>query len=229
MKSCPLMKFQANQCKVRRNVRHLLPVFIFQERFWRKTRSTDQNVLSGLCPGVDGNRNYDFFWGTVGTSSNPCMETYGGSKAFSEIETRLVRDILDQYLNRMTLYITIHSYGSMILYPWGNDGSLSNNAFGLHTVGVTMADAIYAKTLPIFPRYSVGNSLLVIGYGASGASEDYAHSVGVPLSYTFELPGLSGGLGGFHIDPIYVRGISEETWDGIAVGAKRAREIVRSK
>ncbi|XP_047516091.1 carboxypeptidase B-like isoform X3 [Pieris napi] len=199
------------------------------ERFWRKTRSTDQSPLSVMCPGVDGNRNFDIHWGTVGTSNNPCSDTYGGSKPFSEIETRLVRDVLEENLSRIILYITIHSYGSMILYPWGHDGSLSNNALGLHTVGIAMADAIFAKTLPVFSRYRVGNSLLVIGYGASGAAEDYAHSVGVPLTYTYELPGLRRGVQGFHLDPRYVRPVAEETWEGIYVGAKRARAIVRSK
>ncbi|CAK1542473.1 unnamed protein product [Leptosia nina] len=199
------------------------------ERFWRKTRSTDQSSLSQLCPGVDGNRNYDIHWSTVGTSNNPCTETYGGSKAFSEVETRIVRDILNEYLDRLTLFITLHSYGSMILYPWGHDGSLSPNAFGLHTVGVTMAEAIQKKSLPNFPTYKVGNSLLVIGYGASGAGEDYAHSIGVPLAYTYELPGLSRGLQGFHLDPKYVRQVAEETWEGIAAGAKHAREIVNRK
>ncbi|CAK1542472.1 unnamed protein product [Leptosia nina] len=193
------------------------------QRFWRKTRSIDQSQSSRLCPGVDGNRNYDFHWRTVGTSNNPCTDNYGGSRPFSEVETRIVRDIIHEYLDRMTLFITLHSFGSMILYPWGHDGSLSQNALGLHTVGITMAEAIYEKKLPHFPRYAVGNSRLVIGYGASGAAEDYAHSIGVPLAYTYELPGLRQG---FNLDPKYARQVSEETWEGIAAGAKKAREIV---
>ncbi|KOB57171.1 Caboxypeptidase 4 [Operophtera brumata] len=111
-------------------------------RFWRKTRSTDQHSLSYLCPGVDGNRNYDFAWNTVGTSSNPCTDTYGGSR-----------------------------------------------------------------------------------YGASGAAEDYAHSVGVPLSYTYELPGLSWGFEGFHLNPRYIEQVCIETWEGIVVGARRAGDL----
>lgn len=125
----------------------------------------------------------------------------------------------------MLLYLTMHSYGSMILYPWGHDGSLSGNAFALHTVGVNMTTAIDAVSHPSFPRYVVGNSVLVIGYAASGASEDYAHLAGVPLSYTYELPGLSGGLQGFHLDPIWIEQVVKETWDGIAAGARRARHL----
>ncbi|KOB67948.1 Carboxypeptidase B, partial [Operophtera brumata] len=197
-------------------------------RFWRKTRSTDQHSLSYLCPGVDGNRNYDFAWNTVGTSNNPCADTFAGSRAFSEIETQVVRDIIQENLHRMALYLTMHSYGSMILYPWGHDGSLSNNAFALHSVGIAMTDAIHSKAINYFPRYVVGNSLLVIGYGTSGAAEDYAHSVGVPLSYTYELPGLSGGFEGFHLDPRYIEQVCIETWEGIVVGARRAGDLWKS-
>ncbi|KAG7304833.1 hypothetical protein JYU34_010212 [Plutella xylostella] len=193
-------------------------------RFWRKTRSTvGQNTAR--CPGVDGNRNYDFQWNTVGTSSNPCSDTYAGTAPFSEIETRVVRDIIHEYLPRMKLFLTMHSYGSMILYPWGHDGSLSSNAFALHTVGVAMAEDIDKVSLPNFPSYTVGNSVLVIGYAAAGAAEDYAHLAGVPLSYTYELPGLRSGLNGFNLDPIYIQQVAIETWAGIVAGARRIAQM----
>ncbi|XP_053616170.1 carboxypeptidase B-like [Plodia interpunctella] len=198
-------------------------------RFWRKTRSTDQHQLSPACPGVDGNRNYDFFWNTVGTNPSPCSDTYAGSRAFSEIETRVVRDIVNENLHRIALYLTMHSYGSMILYPWGHDGTLSPNAFALHVVGIAMADKIHESQLPNFPSYAVGNSLLVIGYGAAGAAEDWAHLVGVPLSYTYELPGLDGGFNGFHLDPIYIEQVVKDTWEGIVVGAREAGELFLRK
>lgn len=113
----------------------------------------------------------------------------------------------------------------MILYPWGHDGSLSQNALGLHTVGVAMANAIQSRALPYFPNYIVGNSALVLGYGISGSSEDYAHYIGVPLSYTFELPGFSSTGNGFHLDPRYIEQVVQETWEGIVVGARRAGDL----
>ncbi|XP_041969206.1 carboxypeptidase B-like [Aricia agestis] len=195
------------------------------DRFWRKTRSTDQHTLGFFCPGVDGNRNYDFAWNTAGTSNNPCTEIFAGSKPLSEIETQVVAEIMKTYLPRMTLYLTMHSFGSMILYPWGHDGSLSQQALALHTVGINMAEAIHERALPNFPRYQVGNSALVIQYAAAGAAEDYAHSLGVPLSYTYELPGLSRDMWGFHLDPAYIPQVCEETWAGIIVGARRSREL----
>lgn len=119
----------------------------------------------------------------------------------------------------------MHSFGSMILYPWGHNGQLSPNSLGLHTVGVAMADAIQSLSLPNFPRYIVGNSALVLNYAAAGASEDYAHSIGVPLTYTYELPGLSTGLEGFNLDPSFIEQVCQETWAGLVVGARRARDL----
>lgn len=88
-----------------------------------------------------------------------------------------------------------------------------------------MAEAIDALSLPNFPNYIVGNSALALNYAASGAAEDYAHYIGVPLSYTFELPGLQSGFQGFHLSPIYINQVVSETWAGIAVGAKRAGDL----
>jgi carboxypeptidase A2 len=175
---------------------------------------------------VDGNRNFDFFWNTVGTSNDPCRDNFAGNVPFSEIETRIVRDIVNQNIARMGMYITMHSYGSMILYPWGHNGTLSDNAFALHLVGIAMADAIFELSLPSFPRYSVGNSVQVIGYPASGSSEDWVHQAGVPLTYTYELPGVFPGFDGFILPPQYIEQVCVETWAGFVAGARRAADLI---
>ena len=36
--------------------------------------------------GTDPNRNFDFQWATVGSSDQPCSETFHGSEPFSEVE-----------------------------------------------------------------------------------------------------------------------------------------------
>ncbi|XP_072945618.1 carboxypeptidase B-like [Epargyreus clarus] len=194
-------------------------------RFWHKNRSTNQHPLSRLCPGVDIDMNFDFFWNNFGTSENPCNDNFPGGEAFSEVETRVVRDILLQYQRRITLYMSMHSYGSYVLYPWGHDGSLSAGAFALHTVGINIVDAIHEKALENFRRYVVGNSVLVTNTQTSGSSEDYAHDLGIPLTYDIELPGLDLGLEGFHLAPEYIQQVVEETWAGIVVGARRSGEL----
>lgn len=85
-------------------------------RLWRKTRKPYKT-----CTGVDPNRNFDFMYGFAGTSSSSCMETYRGPRAFSEPETTVLRDVLLSLKGRISFYLTLHSYGAYLLYPWGYD------------------------------------------------------------------------------------------------------------
>ncbi|XP_047538711.1 carboxypeptidase B-like [Vanessa atalanta] len=213
-------------------------VFSYErDRMWRKNRSLkDWSITSFFCRGVDGNRNFNFLWNTVGSDDDKCSPIYAGTKPFSESESRTVGEIIDEHVDRMVLFITVHSFGSMILYPWGNNGSLSHNAFSLHTVGIDMADAINRLSLPHFPNYVVGNSMLTLGYGTSGAAEDYAHYRGVPLTYTFELPGFENEddesnefSEGFSLDPIYIHQVCVETWAAFVIGARRAGDLFGRK
>merc|ERR1719317_1272114 len=61
-----------------------------RDRMWRKTRSTSGGVLG--CVGADLNCNFGFNWGDC--SDNPCSSVFRGWEAFSEVETRNVRDFL---------------------------------------------------------------------------------------------------------------------------------------
>ncbi|CAH2214234.1 jg22977 [Pararge aegeria aegeria] len=186
---------------------------------WRKSRSiVPGNQWSLMCPGVDIDRNFDFVWNTIGTSDNLCSYVYPGERPFSEVEARVVRDILHQHRN-ILMYISFSSFGSFIMYPWAFDGSLSEHAFRQHAVGISMADAINAAKHPNFLNYRVGNAGLIRGSGMAGTSVDYAHSVGVPLAYSIELPGL---FGGYWMDPIWIEQIVIETWEGVKAGARRA-------
>lgn len=84
-------------------------------RLWRKTRQP----WSEACIGTDPNRNFDFHWNEEGASPDPCSQTYAGPKAFSEPETVIVRDIIHSLQGRGIMYLTIHTCGNYILYPWG--------------------------------------------------------------------------------------------------------------
>jgi len=62
---------------------------------WRKNRDNDDGCSSTY--GVDLNRNFTYQWGTGGSSTNPCDETYRGPSAGSEPETQLYKLIYLQY------------------------------------------------------------------------------------------------------------------------------------
>ncbi|CAH2238363.1 jg18009 [Pararge aegeria aegeria] len=191
-----------------------------ENRLWRGTRSvneTTNELTNTSCVGVDPNRNFDVNFNTLGVSSNPCSQIYPGHEPFSEVETRYVRDILLEHIDRIQIYMDIHSYGSYVLYGLDN-ATLPANAVHQHHVGAAMGANIDTAKLPNADFYAVGNSNLML-YGTSGAASDYAHVVGVPMSYTLELPDYEYG---FDMPPQYIEQVNMETWKGIAITGRLA-------
>lgn len=90
------------------------------DRMWRGNRAPNPGKA---CKGVDINRNFDFLWTSgIKTSTNACdlSQLYKGPSAFSEPETRNVRQLLDSFPHIVGL-IDVHSYSNFIMYPWGDD------------------------------------------------------------------------------------------------------------
>ena len=68
-------------------------------RLWRKNRAGSNSALGKLmppCTGVDLNRNFGYRWGAFSLdprvgSRLTCLETYMGTRPFSEPETTAIR------------------------------------------------------------------------------------------------------------------------------------------
>lgn len=155
---------------------------------WRK--NTNNNQCATGSYGVDLNRNSSFKWGTGGSSSNPCDETYMGVSPSSEPETtaiqlRVASLFPDQRgpndndaapLDYQGLFITLHSYSQLILWPWGHTTTVAPNGVQMQTLGRKMA---YFNGYT--PEQSVGL------YPTSGTTDDWAYGeLGMP-AYTYEM------------------------------------------
>ncbi|MEM7390728.1 MAG: M14 family zinc carboxypeptidase [Verrucomicrobiota bacterium] len=96
---------------------------------WRKNLRDNQ----GSCFGVDVNRNFDFLWGfdidkDGGIQAdNPCWKSFRGTEAGSEPETKNIEEVFEKN-DHISCYIDIHSYGQVILMPWGDDEIQTENA-----------------------------------------------------------------------------------------------------
>ncbi|XP_055704368.1 carboxypeptidase B-like [Phlebotomus papatasi] len=182
-------------------------------RLWRKTRSVNKD---NHCVGVDGNRNYGYRWGYGSPDSvniDPCSETYLGPDPFSESETRTVANVMAQEIYNLELYISFHSYGGWILYPFAFDNRVPHpNKKEVDLLGNMVADVIYKAT---GRNYTVGNTATLL-YPASGGSDDNAAgNFDVDFTYTIELPG--GGKHGFDLPGDQIVKVSEEIMIGMKV------------
>ncbi|EDW26334.1 GL26407 [Drosophila persimilis] len=187
-------------------------------RMWRKTRQP-YTYAGQTCYGADPNRNFGFHWNEEGASSNPCADTYAGPTPFSEPETIVVRDLMHSLADRGVMYLTIHSYGNYILYPWGWTSDLPDTWEDLDAVARTGAEAIEATTGTV---YTYGSSTNVL-YIAAGASDDYGFYAGFNISITMELTGA--GSIGFNPPVTRIDEFVTETWIGIRAMAEKLIEI----
>ncbi len=128
---------------------------------WRKNRRDNGNGEFG----VDLNRNYSYKWGynDAGSSPNPSDNNYRGSNPFSEPETQNIRDFCKDY--EFKLAMNYHSYGSLLLYPWGymDDPCGDDELF---------ADFSELMTKENHYRYGPGNTTI---YPTNGASDDWMY------------------------------------------------------
>ncbi|KAF3913541.1 hypothetical protein ABW20_dc0103225 [Dactylellina cionopaga] len=100
---------------------------------WRKNRNT-KSGSSGSSVGVDINRNFDFLWdykkyfdpGESPASTSPSSETFRGSSAASESETKNHVSMYDAFPN-IRWFLDIHSAAGDMLYSWGDDDDQTTN------------------------------------------------------------------------------------------------------
>jgi len=179
------------------------------DRLWRKTRS---NYAGGLCRGADPNRNFGFQWNTGGSSSVCSSDTFMGVAAFSEPETFSTAAYLDTIKDRVSAYISLHSYSQLILIPYGNNLGRVPDHDNHMRVGGLVERAIAGR---YGTQFETGNIVEML-YVASGASVDYMKGThDTTLAYTFEL--RDTGRYGFILPPAQIIPSALEFIDGLLV------------
>uniref|UniRef100_A0A668AG94 Carboxypeptidase B2 (plasma) n=1 Tax=Myripristis murdjan TaxID=586833 RepID=A0A668AG94_9TELE len=184
-------------------------------RMWRKNRSysTDSS-----CVGVDLNRNFDANWCTEGASDKPCSEIYCGAFPESEPESEAVANFLRSHKDSVQLYLTIHSYSQMLLFPYSCTLDEAENHNELLVMAQEAAQKIrryYRNTY----KYGAGGKTI---YLAPGGSDDWAYNLGIKYSFTFELQ--DRGRYGFLLPPSHISKACNEALIAVKTIALRVIE-----
>lgn len=187
---------------------------------WRQNR----HVYPGGI-GVDLNRNYagsangskDGEWGSIGTGAQTHQQgrsTYVGPSSFSEPETQAVRDFLNA--RDVTIAISYHTYGELVLWPWGHNCSVQTDDDTLMvSIGQGMASEIGGYT----PQQ--GCYL----YPTTGDFTDWTYGYRYyelgknTLAYTVEI-GPS-----FHPSEGQLQQLLDENWDGALYVLQEAASV----
>ncbi len=158
-----------------------------QSVLWRK--NTNNNFCSNSNNrGVDLNRNYSFAWEY---NSSQCDETFAGPSANSEPETLAIINYVSSIypdqrgpnpsdkVNELTatgMFIDLHSYSRLVLWPWGYTYSAAPNDASLKVMSYKFA---------YYNGHTPQKSTEL--YPSAGTTDDWAYGeLGLP-GFCFEL------------------------------------------
>ena len=160
-------------------------------QLWRKNTNNTNGCNSSFVWGTDLNRNSSFKWNTGGSSGNACDLTYRGASAASEPETQTIEnyalaifpdqrspnDSAPAPADATGVFITLHSYSELVLFPWGYTTAPSPNNQALQTLG---------RKFGYYNGYQVctGPNCL---YGTFGTTDYFTYGTLGIASYTFEV------------------------------------------
>jgi carboxypeptidase T len=158
---------------------------------WRKNTDNLYCTTNTNSRGADLNRNFSFQWNCCnGSSENQCSEVYRGPSAASEPETQAIQNYVLQHFpdqrgpaldssapaDATGLFLDLHSYGGLVLWPWGFTSIPSPNAAALQTLG---------RKLAFFNGYTPEQSYWL--YTTDGTSDDFAYGELGLAAYTVEM------------------------------------------
>jgi len=158
-----------------------------QSLLWRK--NTNNNYCGGSnSRGADLNRNYPYEWEII---PGECDETYSGPAAGSEPETDAITDYVasifpDQKgpnpgdpvneLNATGMFVDLHSYSRLVLWPWGYTYDAAPNDASLRVMSYKFA---------YYNGHDPQKSTEL--YPTTGSTDDWAYGeLGVP-GFCFEV------------------------------------------
>ena len=150
-------------------------------------RKNMRETCSSSPTGVDLNRNYDFMWGLddQGSSGDGCNETYRGSSAFSEPETRAIRDFIDEH--NFPIAFNYHSYSNLMIYPYGYDYENTVPEDDLQTF------IEYGQDMVQFNGYALGTGTDLL-YPVNGEACDWMYGEHQIFAYTPEIGSQQDGF-----------------------------------
>ncbi|XP_017063391.1 carboxypeptidase B [Drosophila eugracilis] len=182
---------------------------------WRKNRRPQK---SSKFVGTDCNRNYDIFWNSGSSKIN--RNTYKGESPFSELETRALKSILNRMSSNLLFFLSLHSYGQSIMYPWGycRDSPLYwRELSSLANSGKSAIKSYNGR------EYRTGSISCLTKRTIAGSVVDYVYGVlKVPMALVMELPSRELG---FQPPVEMISQIGHESWYGIREMCKRSYDL----
>ena len=172
-------------------------------------------TCSSSSDGVDLNRNYSYMWAYDNDGSSPdgCNETYRGNSPFSEPETQVVRDFVEE--RNFPIALNYHSYSNLLIYPLGYE---YENNVPQNDLDIFIE---YGEDMVQYNSYELGTGPDLL-YPVNGEACDWMYGVHGIFAYT---PEIGTGQDGFwpqtsRIVPLAEENLYPNQFLGLVAGSK---------
>ena len=184
-------------------------------------RKNMRDTCLGSADGIDLNRNYSYMWGYDNTGSSPdgCSETYRGTSPFSEPETEIIKNFVEDHDFKIVL--NYHSYGNLFIHPYGYDPGLSLPEED-HEIFIE-----YGEAMTQYNGYLLGTGIETVGYTVNGEACDWMYGEHGIYAYTPEVGADSDGFwpSTIRIVPLAEENLFPNQYAAWAVGAHYSVEF----
>jgi len=138
--------------------------------------------------GIDLNRNYSYQWAFDDEGSSPdlCSQTYRGSAPFSEPETQIIRDFVEDH--DFPIVLNYHSYGNLLIHPLGYIAGLLPPEPDLSIFRE------FGDEMTMYNNYLMGTGIETVGYTVNGEACDWMYGQHGIYAYTPEIGMWSDGF-----------------------------------
>uniref|UniRef100_A0A673B9S1 Carboxypeptidase O n=1 Tax=Sphaeramia orbicularis TaxID=375764 RepID=A0A673B9S1_9TELE len=190
----------------------------FCQYFINQVKDRKWNFIITQCPD-SGNPikealllTLDSHCSAVGISFDCCSNIYPGKSAVSEPEAQAVTNFVGKRADEILCFLTIHSYGQLLLIPYGHPNVIAPNENELvHKHKNTTIDLVHILQNPQSILHNI-NILIFSTDANSGSSRDWARLQGIPFAFTFEL--RDDGTYGFKLPEDQIQPACEEAYSG---------------
>ncbi|KAH6926107.1 hypothetical protein HPB50_014447 [Hyalomma asiaticum] len=155
-------------------------------------------------------------FGGAGTSGHPCSDIFRGTQAFSEAESRAIRDAVLELGSRIKGFVTVHSYSQLIMVPYGHGrGTYTRDYADQISAARAVSRAIQIRS---GVYYQVGTITSLLG-SAAGSSTDWVYD-GAKIKYSLAVELRDKGRYGFLLPNFLIVPTADEASEGFKAFAK---------
>ena len=140
------------------------------------------NIVSS---GVDLNRNYGFHYGETKEDTEECSETFRGDLAFSEPETKAVKNLIDND-PKIVSAMNFHTYGNMWIHPFNYMHKSGKYPINLEKKFIEFYNTFGSEVKEV-SKSKYGNAIEMVNYSTDGEASDWMLGEKQIISFSPEL------------------------------------------